>query len=331
MAIAEEFVLAAARRPAGGPAAGDPGTAARDLVQLDRRAPAGRRLLLPGAIPGHHRRVGSPLRRVPGLRHPAAIPHPHGAAHPARQRLRPGLCSAVAARPSGAEGGPRPERRPGRTGPPCSRAIGGLAASRQSARANSGGAQARWGIPMPREMALAPARTAGPTRLASMSPAGNHHRDGGDHLVPLAPDRGGHRDERLRHVAVHDHQPVPADVGEPFAAAPSRSTGTCSGSCTSGRARTCPPGTPGRRGRAAPVRRRWNAAATGHPRGTARSSPIVPESRSTRTASVSSRTASRTCCRVATDRSPITGIAASRSPWLRGARAAISHSRRPIT
>ena len=56
----------------------------------------GRRLLLPAAVARRHRRARPPLRRLPRLRHPEAVPHPHGAAHAARQRLRPGLGPAVA-------------------------------------------------------------------------------------------------------------------------------------------------------------------------------------------------------------------------------------------
>ena len=57
---------------------------------------ARRRLLLPPPVAGADRRARPPLRRLPRLRHPAALPHPHGAAHAARQRLRPRLGPAVA-------------------------------------------------------------------------------------------------------------------------------------------------------------------------------------------------------------------------------------------
>ena len=109
MAIAEQFVALLPGRPARSPAAGNPRTPAADLVLLDRRAPARRRLLLPHPVPGDHRRARPPLRGLPRLRHPAAVPRPHRAAHPARQRLRPRLRSSVAARQRSA---PRQRARP---------------------------------------------------------------------------------------------------------------------------------------------------------------------------------------------------------------------------
>ena len=108
------------------------------------------------------------------------------------------------------------------------------------------------------------------------------------------------------------------------------STGRRSGSCTSGRAKISSWNS----------RSAWASSTSPTPvecsgsRPPTRYSTVIadrPESRSTRTASVPSWTASRTCCPVAIDRSPITGIAASRNPWLRGAKDANSHSRSPIT
>jgi hypothetical protein len=92
---------AAADRTASRPTAGDRGASGRDLVLLDRRAPRRRRLLLPRPVPGDHRRARPPLRRLPRLRRPEAVPHPHRPAHSTRQRLRPSLGPAVAAGEAG--------------------------------------------------------------------------------------------------------------------------------------------------------------------------------------------------------------------------------------
>ncbi len=96
MAIVEQFVLLLPP----GPRAARLREISEHLTEtwfsLDRWAPARRRLLLPHPVAGRHRRTRPPLRRLPRLRHPAAVPHPHRAADPARQRLRPGLRPAVA-------------------------------------------------------------------------------------------------------------------------------------------------------------------------------------------------------------------------------------------
>ena len=184
----------------------------------------------------------------------------------------------------------------------------------------TGGASAL-GAPNAREMARAPARTAGPTRLA-IHPAGrDDHRDRSDHLVPVASDRCGHRYERLRHVrgarstmpsrrmSASRRRNAVRSTGRAPVRAPAAGASICSWKSRSAWASSTSP---------TPVECSGSRPPT-------RYSTVIadrPESRSTRTASVPSRTASRTCWPVATDRSPITGIAASRSPWLRGAREA---------
>ena len=165
---------------------------------------------------------------------------------------------------------PRPERRPGRTGPPC-RAIGGLGAGSSAGR-RTGRRQGRGGSQSAGDRARAGPH-GGSDPLGIHAAGGNHHGDGGDHLVPVVPDRGSHRDERLRHVAAHGRPARPDGHRRAFDAArrdrPARAPA---------RARAaggaCPAGNPGPRGRAAPVRRRSNAAATGHPRDRAPSSRI---------------------------------------------------------
>ena len=96
MAIAEQFVAPAARRPAGSAAAGDPRTPAETWFSW-----------IGGHQPGDvfYYRLQSPVI-IAELDHhcgvfldydtPQAVPHPHRAAHPARQRLRPRLRPPVA-------------------------------------------------------------------------------------------------------------------------------------------------------------------------------------------------------------------------------------------
>ena len=98
MAISEQFVLPLPAGPRAARLREIREYIPADLVLVDRRPPTRRRLLLPYAVTGDHRRTRPPLRRLPRLPHPEAVPRAHRAAHAARQRLRPGLPPAVAAK-----------------------------------------------------------------------------------------------------------------------------------------------------------------------------------------------------------------------------------------
>ena len=124
-------------------------------------------------------------------------------------------------------------------------------------------------------------------------------------------------------------QALPADLGERAAqrgggdGRPSRARAPAAGPAP-------PPGTRTRRRRAARGPPRSSAAAAGRRRGRAPCIAWWADSRSTSSASLPSRTASSTCWRVTSSRSPMNGSATCLRPWPRGASEATSHSRRPI-